>query len=131
MGDRWYNPDNGKDLSDSRYVWLPIEFGSGDTIMLKNYSNWTLDELEGKGSIDVTTKLPETAESISELQSALPSTINVEIGGKAYNNQAVTWTINDADSLGEYPLGEVTVTGTLADLNREITTKVFCCPKGT
>ena len=130
MGDRWYNPDNGKDLSDSRYVWLPIEFGSGDTIMLKNYSNWTLDELEGKGNINVTTKLPETAESVSKLQSALPSTINVEIGGKAYNNQTVTWIINDADSLGEYPLGEVTVTGTLADLNREITTKVFCCPKG-
>ena len=47
MGDRWYNPDNGKDLSDSRYVWLPIEFGANNTIAIKNYKtgrwmNWMI-----------------------------------------------------------------------------------------
>ena len=54
MGDRWLNPDNGGDLSDSRYVWLPIEFGSNDEIVLKSYSN-SLDELDNKGKVTLNT----------------------------------------------------------------------------
>ena len=42
MGDRWFNPDSGGDLSDSRYVWLPVEFLPGNQIQLKNYADWTL-----------------------------------------------------------------------------------------
>ena len=129
MGDRWYNPDNGAKLSDSRYVWLPIEFGSDNTIMIKNYSDWTLDELKGKGAIRVDTKLPETAGSVSELKAALPDKIDVTIGGKEAKDSAVTWEVDASEALGDYVLGDVSVIGTLPDLNRQFTIKVFCCPK--
>lgn len=42
MGDRW----NAGDLSESRYVWLPIEFQDNSRIALRRYENWTLDELK-------------------------------------------------------------------------------------
>lgn len=49
MGDRWYNASvNGGDLSDSRYVWLPIKFASNDRIALRDHSDWTLEDLGGK-----------------------------------------------------------------------------------
>ena len=127
MGDRWYNPDNGKDLSDSRYVWLPIEFGANNTIAIKNYKDWTLDELEDKGAISINTALPETVENMTALKAALPKTIDVTIGTKVVKDAKVTWTVDE--SAGETALGYVTVTGTLKDLNREFTIQVFCCPK--
>lgn len=49
MGDRW----NAGDLSESRYVWLPIEFQPDNKIALRRYENWTLEELEGKGLFEV------------------------------------------------------------------------------
>ena len=129
MGDRWYNPDTGADISDSRYVWLPIEFGSDNTIMIKDYSNWTLDELNGKGAISIDTELPEEADSVSSLMEALPDTVNVSIGDESYNDTPVTWSLDeDVQALGDYALGDITVTGSLADLNREFTIDVFCCP---
>ncbi len=129
MGDRWFNPDSGGDLSDSRYVWLPIEFGSDNTIMIKDYSNWTLDELEGKGSISIDTELPKTAESAGSLMESLPAAIDVTIGGVTYNDTPVAWSLDeDVAALGDYVLGDVTVTGSLAELNREFTISVFCCP---
>lgn len=130
MGDRWFNPDTGGDLSDSRYVWLPIEFGSDNTIMIKDYSNWTLDELEGKGAISVETELPETSTSVSGLMESLPATIDVTIGGTAYENTPVTWSLDeDVEALGDYALGDITVTGKLTNLNRELTVTVFNCPE--
>lgn len=52
MGDRWYNTSvNGGDLSDSRYVWLPIEFGSNDRIAIRDYNDWTLEELGAKENL--------------------------------------------------------------------------------
>lgn len=49
MGDRWYNSSvNGGELYDSRYVWLPVEFGEGNKIAIRDYSNWTLEELGAK-----------------------------------------------------------------------------------
>lgn len=129
MGDRWYNPDNGAKLSDSRYVWLPIEFGSDNTIMIKDYSDWTLDELKGKGAISIDTALPETAESISALKEMLPETIDVTIGGTQTKDALVTWEVDASESLGDYVLGDVSVVGTLAELNRQFTISVFCCPK--
>ena len=127
MGDRWYNPDNGKDLSDSRYVWLPIEFGANNTIAIKNYKDWTLDELDDKGAISINTALPETAENMADLKAALPETIDVTVGTKVVKDAKVTWTVDE--SAGETALGYVTVTGTLEDLNRDFTIQVFCCPK--
>ncbi len=53
MGDRWLTPDMGGELGDSRYVWLPVEFGENYLMTLREYSNWTLDELEGKSGFEV------------------------------------------------------------------------------
>ena len=53
MGDHWTD-DNTNNLSaHPTYMWLPIEFGMNDTIALKNYSDWTLEDLEGKGAVEV------------------------------------------------------------------------------
>ena len=129
MGDRWYNPDNGADISDSRYVWLPIEFGSDNTIMIKDYSNWTLDELKGKGAISVDTEFPETSTSVSSLMESLPNTVNVTIGDTQYTGTPVEWSLDErTTALGDYALGDVTVTGDLKELNREFTVTVFNCP---
>lgn len=130
MGDRWFNPDTGGDLSDSRYVWLPIEFGSDNTIMIKDYSNWTLDELNGKGAISVETTFPETSTSVTGLKKSLPDTVDVTIGDTSYEKTPVTWSLDaDVEALGEYALGDITVTGTLTELNRELTVTVFNCPE--
>ncbi len=129
MGDRWYNPDTGADISDSRYVWLPIEFGSDNTIMIKDYSNWTLDELKGKGAISVDTEFPETTTSVSSLMESLPDTVDVTIGDTQYTGTPVEWSMDDrTDALGDYALGDVTVTGNLTELNREFTVTAFNCP---
>ena len=129
MGDRWYNPDTGADISDSRYVWLPIEFGDNNTIMIKDYSNWTLDELKGKGAISVDTEFPENAASVSSMMEALPETIDVTIGDTEVNGTPVEWSIDeDVTALGDYALGDITVTGKLTELNRDIMITVFCCP---
>ena len=129
MGDRWYNPDTGADISDSRYVWLPIEFGSDNTIMIKDYSNWTLDELKGKGAISIDTEFPETTTSVSSLMEALPDTVDVTIGDTKYTDTPVEWSMDDRTAaLGDYALGDVTVTGKLTELNREFTVTAFNCP---
>ncbi len=44
MGDRWSNPDQGKALRDSRYVWLPVEFLADNKISLKRAADWTLED---------------------------------------------------------------------------------------
>lgn len=52
MGDRWYYSGvNGGELSDSRYVWLPVEFGTDKRIALRNYSDWTLEDLGAKDTL--------------------------------------------------------------------------------
>lgn len=38
MGDRW----NSDDLCNSRYIWLPINFGSNNTMSLEYIKEWTL-----------------------------------------------------------------------------------------
>ena len=131
MGDRWLNPDNGGDLSDSRYVWLPIEFGSNDEIVLKRYSNWTLDELDNKGKVTLQTQLPEETSSVSELMKELPAAVNVKFGGKDYTDTPITWKLDETDAaLGNEILGNVSITGTLTELNKDITLQVFSCPSG-
>lgn len=126
MGDRWHNPDTGGDLSDSRYVWLPVEFGEGQTLSLKAYSDWTLDELENKGKISINTELPTMAASVTELLEELPDTLDVTVGGENYANTPVTWAVDeDKAALGAYALGDVSITATLTDLNRSFEITVF------
>lgn len=114
MGDRWYNPEvtagpgAGGSLRDSRYVWLPIEFQPGNKIALRRYSNWTLDELEGKGTYEVLTKLPESISSIDEL----PEEIEINDVDGTKKTLTVSW---QSSSNSARPIGAVTFTGTVSD----------------
>lgn len=44
MGDRW----NKNDIADSRYVWLPVNFGYDFAMSLSAEADWTLEDLEGR-----------------------------------------------------------------------------------
>ena len=117
MGDRW----NAGDLSESRYVWLPIEFLPDDKIAIGRYSNWTLDELDGKGFFEITGDLPVTALSVDEIAKLLPDEIEISYGTET-EKTPVTWNVGsyDADKIGT-----VTVTGTLTEKdNRTFTHKI-------
>ncbi|MBE5871087.1 MAG: hypothetical protein E7294_07505 [Lachnospiraceae bacterium] len=116
MGDRWYNPDKGYDLKDSRYVWLPVEFGVNNTMMLKDYKCWTKDEL-GKNT-KVLTTIPETASSISDLLADLPKTLKVVYKGETYDSTPVDWSVEDTKmNLDPYAVGTIDVTGKLTALD--------------
>lgn len=114
MGDRW----NAGDLSESRYVWLPVEFQDGNKIALRRYENWTLDELNDKGSYDIITEIPKTAKTVEELCGALPEKVTLS-NGTTTTEHAVTW---DNSALATGMLGTVTVKGTL-DNGREVSHK--------
>ncbi len=115
MGDRWHNPDYGGDLSDSRYVWIPVEFTPGDGIVLKSYENWTLDDLENKGTFEVDTKsLPAAVSDITKIEEKLPKTVRVDYGN-GYEDEGVIWT---ADTSDEDKLGMISITGTLEKSGR-------------
>lgn len=134
MGDRWYatSAQNAYyyigNLRQSTYIWLPIEFGSDDTVIIRDYSDWKLSALEGKGAITINTELPKVAESVTALLAELPGTLDVSIGNTNYPQAAVSWSYDgDAD----YALGDVTISGivTLAEgVTRDISFTVFCCP---
>ena len=129
MGDRWSDDGSNNLSAHPRYVWLPIEFGSDNTIMIKDYADWTLDELKGKGAITIDTEFPETSTSVSSLMESLPNTVNVTIGDTQYTGTPVEWSLDErTTALGDYALGDVTVTGDLKELNREFTVTVFNCP---
>lgn len=115
MGDRW----NAGDLSESRYVWLPMEFQEGNKIALRRYENWTLEELNNKGTYDVVTELPETAASAEDLLSALPKKVVLD-NGTEQSEHTVTW---DTSAVAEGALGTVSVKGTLDNgriINHEV-----------
>lgn len=116
MGDRW----NAGDLSESRYVWLPVEFQPDNRIVLRRYANWTLDELEGKGLFEVETKLADTVESVAEIPDVLPDKIVLSYGSEK-EETPVTWEIGAYD---ESKLGTVTVQGTLTEKGRTLTHKM-------
>lgn len=105
MGDRW----NAGDLSESRYVWLPVEFQEGNKIALRRYENWTLEELNDKGTYDVVTEIPETSASAEALVGALPETVDVS-NGTTTETLTVTW---DTSAIKSGSLGEVSVEGKL------------------
>ncbi len=120
MGDRWFNPDNGGDLSDSRYVWLPVEFLPNNRLQLKSYENWTLKELDNKASFEVVSKLTSSVKSAEEIQEGLlPETIMINYGGKTEDvEKEVAWTYGSYDP---EKLGIVDVKGTLTNGKREFT----------
>ncbi len=117
MGDRWSNPDEGYALRDSRYVWLPVEFLPDNQIALRRYSDWTLEDLDNKDSFSIETDLPETAVSVDELKSKMPSAITIQYASGAAEDVTVTWS---GYPTGDRALGTVTLTGTLS--NGRVTT---------
>ncbi|WP_035766125.1 glycoside hydrolase [Butyrivibrio sp. NC2002] len=104
MGDRW----KSSDLSDSRYVWVPVEFLNGGKIALGKYSNWTLSELEGKGTFEIVTDIKKVFSSEENVKSSMPSEVTVKDTKGTENTYSVTWNYDKLNSFGTSE-----VTGTL------------------
>ncbi|MUT67606.1 family 43 glycosylhydrolase [Paenibacillus sp. NEAU-GSW1] len=120
MGDRW----KSSDLADSRYVWLPIEFGNDDEIILNDYEEWDLSALDRMGKITVNTELPEV--TIVGQQPGLPSTVSVTKSSGETIDSPVEW---NATAASFAKPGAITVTGTLTDLaGKVIHTTVYVVP---
>ncbi|WP_255295233.1 family 43 glycosylhydrolase [Bacillus sp. AFS037270] len=120
MADRW----KASDLKDSRYIWLPIEFGQGDEMSLQWYEEWKLDALDRMGKVTINTELPEKV-SVGQVPT-LPNRINVTNSEGEKLDTAVTWAINPADFSKP---STVVVEGTLSELaNKVIRTKILVIP---
>ncbi len=121
MGDRWKNsevPENGPGtLKDSRYVWLPVEFIGDGQIALRRYSDWTLEDLEGKGMMEIITELPDTIGTIGETITALPDVIEVKTPDGGTKKVDVEWTI--PTSLSWNTIGPVTIEGVIKNGEQE------------
>lgn len=120
MGDRW----KSSDLGDSRYVWLPLEFDSNGKLLIKSYTDWTLEDLNNKYSIKVNTPLKDVYTSSLDL----PSTVNIavydDVEGKWVNKDTkVTWDIPEL-----IPTVQTTITGKLDEINREINVDLIKIP---
>jgi hypothetical protein len=116
MGDRWVSSD----LKNSRYIWLPVEFGSNDEIMLKWYDQWTLDILDSMGSVQVNTSLPSRVK-VGELP-VLPDTLNVTKADGTVLDTPVVWAVN---STSFQKPGTVKVEGKLTALGDKAVTAVI------
>ncbi|MDQ0114215.1 family 43 glycosylhydrolase [Paenibacillus harenae] len=120
MGDRW----KSSDLADSRYVWLPIEFGNDDEIVLNWYEEWELSELDRMGKITVNTELP--SQTILGEAPPFPSTVSVTKSSGEVVNSPVVWNITAATFANP---GVVKVTGTLSELaDKVISATVYVVP---
>lgn len=112
-GDRWFNPDNGKDISQSRYVMTPMQVVNGHVRVLPA-ADWKLEGMEGYRAIDIDTSLVGESGSVSHLVNALPATVSVRIGGASVTEQTkVNW---DPYFGPDQPFGKVSLTGRLVNL---------------
>ncbi|OAS82581.1 family 43 glycosylhydrolase [Metabacillus litoralis] len=120
MGDRW----NSSNLKDSRYVWLPIEFGQDDEIILQWYDEWKVDILDRMGKVTINTELPEKV-AVDQVPK-LPNVIQVTNSEGNQLETPVSWGINAEDFSKP---GTVVVEGTLSELaNKVIRTKILVIP---
>jgi hypothetical protein len=116
MGDRW-----NSGAADSTYVWLPLTFGEGGRLEMRNpaaqdarwASGWTEEYWADKGAgryiWRVTDdRLPDTVRTDDDLTKALPSTVAVTADGVA-TDVPVTWSPKQLGTAGKQ-----TLTGTLA-----------------
>lgn len=118
MGDRW----NANNLSDSRYVWLPLEFGSDGQLLIKSYTDWKLEDLKDKYSVEVNSELKDIYTSIEEL----PKTLNIKVyeDGKWINKDtAVKWDVSNIT-----PMVKTTITGVLETIDRKINVNIITIP---
>lgn len=109
-GDRWFNPDKGNDISQSRYVMTPMQIINGQVRVLPA-SDWKLEGMEGYRAIDIDTKLAGESTSVSRLIETLPETVSVRVGGETVSEQTkVEW---DPYFGPDQPYGQVALTGKL------------------
>lgn len=87
MGDRW----NRYDLSESRYVWLPVDFYPGSELRIDPMSNWTLEDLEGKGVVTFAQPLFDCCGDRADFAAKLPQTADLRWSGKDYEDQTIAW----------------------------------------
>lgn len=124
MGDRWtHNPaDDDDSLADSRYIWLPIKFESDGRIGISWKDEWTLEELDKMGKIEIVSDLPKvvTYGVIPEL----PNTITVKRGG-IEQETSVTWETSEALFK---KVGEIVVSGIL-ESGETVSTKLNVVPE--
>lgn len=123
MGDRW----NQNDLANSRYIWLPIEFGQNDEIALQWHDEWSLDLLDSMGKVQLNTPLP-TSTTIGKAP-ALPTTVQVTLSDGTVKDTPMSWSINEASF--KIP-GTVRVSGKLTELsNKIIEHQMYVIPEGS
>ncbi|MGP4039867.1 FIMAH domain-containing protein [Gracilibacillus sp. D59] len=119
MGDRW----NRNDLANSRYVWLPIEFGQNGELSIDWYNEWQLDLLDKMSGVTINTKLPEKV-LINETPD-LPTTVNVTTDkGDTFDTQ-VEWSYNNEQFDQE---GTAVVEATLPELDKVLKIKISVVP---
>jgi hypothetical protein len=118
MGDRW----TPNDLKNAPAVWLPLEFGEQGQLSLNWYDEWTLDDLEGKGSVSVDLELPATV-TLGDAAS-LPTSATVTSSGVT-STRAVTWAAASLDVPGP-----VTLTASVEGVAKPITRQTIVVPKG-
>ena len=128
-GDRWFNPDTGNDISQSRYVMTPIQF-VGDRLRVLPRGDWTLDELDQYPGGARGQRTADRDRSMTDLMNSLPDTLQV-LRGDATEPVAtpVKW---ERYFGADQPAGEVTVNGTLTELNNvQVSFTVTVYPKST
>lgn len=98
MGDRWYPPYN-LPVGDSRYVWLPVDFGYGGTMTISDESNWKLEEELGRQpAFYVDGELNVVTDDFDSYVQAMPETLNIRLNSQLISDVPVTWTV-EADQL--------------------------------
>lgn len=123
MGDRW----NSWDLSESRYVWLPIEFKPENQLAIRRAEHWTLDQLDGNGLFELSLNgLPKSVSSMEGIKDLMPDKVTISYGTE---NQVtpVEW---QYEKYNGKELGTVFIKGYLPEKDQEVWHSVHVAPKG-
>ncbi|WP_167958146.1 bacterial Ig-like domain-containing protein [Anaerosporobacter faecicola] len=104
LTDRWNrsNPTTGTDVYlNPSYVWFPIEMSpDSDTVLIRPYNNWKLEDFENMGTITAQEQFYYAGEMADEI----PVTIT-NAGGTIEKTSGVTWTTSfDSTKPGSYSL---------------------------
>ncbi|ALS01207.1 hypothetical protein ATZ33_07445 [Enterococcus silesiacus] len=123
MGDRW----NSWDLSESRYVWLPIEFKPGNQLAIRRADHWTLDQLDDNGLFDLTPKgLPKSVLSMEGIADLMPNEVTISYGTET-EVTPIEW---QYEPYNGKELGTVFIKGYLPEKNQDVWHDVHVAPKG-
>lgn len=123
MGDRW----NASNLTDSRYVWLPIQLYGDNTLALKDYEEWTPWDGGLYRGYKLLEEAPHTASYVGKLPVGLPDTVRVLTPEGKETETAVSWELDT--KLFDTPYEKVTVTGNGAEEGLRVEASVEVVPK--